>query len=68
MTRQHFELIAEVLAQESMAARVLGRGEAAERQMRIVTANFAGRLAATNPNFDKERFIAAATGKEKTYA
>jgi hypothetical protein len=64
MTRQHFQLIAEVLAQEAMAARVLDRGEAAEEQMRIVTANFAGRLAQTNPNFDQQRFIDVASGRK----
>ena len=62
MSRQHFQLIAEVLAHEAMAARMLDRGEAAENQVRILTSAFVGRLRNTNDNFDEQRFIDVATG------
>ena len=62
MSRQHFQFIAETLAHEAMAARVLDRGEAAEEQMRILTSAFAGRLRNTTENFDQQRFIDVATG------
>ena len=56
MTRQHFELIAEVL---SLGVDVI---DASEIDMRDRYAKaFADELSRTNPRFDRERFIAAAT-------
>ena len=52
MTRQHFELIAEIIRD--------GLNFTAENRAHIARC-FAQRLAPTNHNFDRERFIAAAT-------
>ena len=70
MTRKDFELIAEVLAYRRAAVRMLAedtqRGRAAERAkidiLQITTYAFADALATTNPRFDRDRFINAATG------
>jgi hypothetical protein len=70
MTRQHFQLIAEVLAYQRVAARILtadtakGRIEEQARllELDLTTYAFAGKLAETNPDFDRERFVDAAMG------
>ncbi len=55
MTRQHFQLIAEVI-----------RTTGDDYQERVKYAlNFANRLASTNPQFDRDRFIDVATGKRE---
>jgi hypothetical protein len=55
MTRQHFCLIAEVIAQhQERAQHVFGDVLLAE-----LTSAFAERLAATNDRFDRGRFLAA---------
>ncbi len=72
MTRQHFQLIAEVLAHRGMAVRMLakdtvkGRAEEAARLVEndLTIIEFATELAHTNPNFDRQRFIDVATGKK----
>lgn len=58
MTKRDFVLIANVLQS-------LGKDEAHcfdnEDDRKAIAARFAGMLAATNPNFDRDRFIYAAT-------
>ena len=71
MSRQHFELIAETLAYRRMAVRVLAKntvkGRAAEAaalaELDQVMWSLAGKLAETNPLFDRDRFVKAAGGK-----
>ncbi len=73
LTRQTFQLIAETLAYQRAAARILppdtvkGRAESEARlkELDLTTYAFAGKLAATNPNFDRDRFIDVATGKKE---
>ncbi len=70
MTLQN-QLIAEVLAYQRAAARVLtadtvkGRAEEAARlkELDLTIYAFVGRLAETNPNFDRTRFISVAKGR-----
>ncbi len=57
LTRQHFQLIAEVIDDLYMGH------EDWNRQLGQVTTKFADRLASTNPNFDRQRFIDVATGE-----
>ena len=54
MTRKDFQLIAEVLTQADETERIEATVE-----------RFADRLATTNPNFDRDRFVAVATGKRE---
>ncbi len=71
LTRQHFELIAEVLAYRRAAVGMLAKdtvkGIAAEAaalaELDQVMWALAGKLAETNPLFDRDRFINAAEGK-----
>ncbi len=71
LTRQTFQLIAETLAYQRVAARLLpgdtvkGRAETEARlkELDLTIYAFAGKLAETNPNFDRDRFIDVATGK-----
>ena len=68
LTGQTFQLIAEVLAYQRTAATVLtpdtvkGRAEEQARlkELDLTTYAFAGKLAETSPNFDRQRFIDAA--------
>ena len=67
LTRQTFQLIAEVLAYQRTAVRVLAKGKEAEyrlKELDLTTYAFTDKLAATNPNFDRDRFIDVATGKK----
>ena len=67
-TRQHFELIAEVIAYRRAAVQMLAddtvKGRAAEttalQELNFVSWGFAHALADTNPRFDRERFLEAA--------
>lgn len=52
MTRKDFELIARTI-------RELPLDHIASEQRRLIAYSFAGHLAATNDQFDKDRFIAA---------
>lgn len=56
MTRQDFELIAGVVASI----------DSKDNTQTYVAELFADRLAETNPRFDRERFIEAATGQKGT--
>ena len=65
MTRQHFNLIAEVLAYQRRAARTLAKGkelEHREKELDLTTYMFANKLTETNERFDRDRFIQAAKG------
>ena len=59
MSRQHFELIAEVLA-DTQPLEI----PAAINQWQKTISMFADKLAETNPLFDRDRFINAATNKK----
>lgn len=50
MTRKDFQLIAEVLSNR-------------DDEPKDIISRFADRLASTNPNFDRQRFIDVATGE-----
>ncbi len=66
LTRQHFQMIAEVLAYQRAAVNVLAKGKEAEHRLKeldLTTYAFAGKLATTNPNFDRQRFLDVATGE-----
>ncbi len=73
MTKQHFQLIAEVLAYQRCAAKMLtadtvkGRAEEAARlkELDLTTYAFAWKLAETNPNFERGQFINIAKGWEQ---
>lgn len=54
MQRRHFELIAETIRLLAIPA----------SEKLYVAGRFAGQLASTNPSFDYDRFIKAATGKD----
>ena len=56
MQRRHFEFIAGVLE----TARHYLEGD----DHRAIIAAFSWRLAETNPNFDRERFLAACRGED----
>jgi len=56
MTRQHFNLIAEVIDDLYMGH------DDWNRKLDQVANKFADRLEDTNPNFNRDRFIKAATG------
>ena len=68
MSRQHFEMIAEILNYERAAARlttkdtVAGRAErdARLKALDLTAYAFAGKLAETNELFDRDRFLSAA--------
>ncbi len=60
-TRQHFQLIAEVLADATYDWED-GEWEFAPKAMAEL---FADRLASTNPQFNRDRFIDVATGKRE---
>ena len=57
MTKQDFQLIAEVIDDMFMGHHDWNR------QLDQVASKFAERLATTNPNFDRQRFIDVATGE-----
>ena len=59
LTRQHFQLIAEVIDDL-----YLGHDEW-NRKLDQVAGAFADRLATTNPNFDRARFNAVAKGERR---
>ncbi len=61
MTRKDFQLIAEVLAQYNPDFLTYDSGVVHNATI----ASFADRLADTNPNFDRDRFVAVATGKRE---
>ena len=63
MTRKDFELIAEVLAERREAMGAEGYVSDSTLEHQIITEAFAGKLAETNPLFDRDRFINAAEGK-----
>ena len=71
LTRQTFQLIAEILAYRRMAVGILAKdtvkGRAAEAAALAVLDQimwaFAGKLADTNPLFDRDRFINTAGGE-----
>jgi histone H3/H4 len=56
MSRQDFELIARILNRSLQCARP---SSAAAATMQTVAHNFANELAATNPRFDRARFLKA---------
>ena len=56
LSRQHCQLIAEVIHEWAT-----GYDQSEEAQ--LVAELFAKRLAGTNPNFDRQRFIDVATGE-----
>jgi hypothetical protein len=64
MTRQDFQFIAEILASASATARLGDRqtdyAKGNDDMMEIVVQTFAHRLAETNPQFDRDRFLVAA--------
>ena len=68
MTRKDFELIAQVIDYRRAAISVLGKdtvkgraeSDAALRELDFVAWGMAGKLAETNPRFDRARFLAAA--------
>ncbi len=62
MTKQHFQLIAEVLAETQQGGGNRELDAKADTHNEVVWA-FADRLLDTNPNFDHDRFIDVATGK-----
>jgi hypothetical protein len=55
MTRQHFQLIADVLREWS-------QGYDQAEEAKVVAELFADQLTTTNPSFDRDRFIDVATG------
>jgi hypothetical protein len=62
LTRQTFEFIAEALHAHMADARQRGDGQAMQVLAKL-TEDFAWRLAATNPRFDRSLFWAAVEGK-----
>ncbi len=62
LSRQTFQLIAEVLASTDPGYGNTELDAKADTHDETVQA-FADRLSATNPNFDRDRFIDVATGK-----
>lgn len=58
MTRKDFTLIAEVLAQAMVSADAIGLGTGT---IAYLIEQFADKLATTNPRFDRDRFIRAAS-------
>ena len=62
MTRKDFQLIAEVLAASQPGHGNTELDAQADTHDSVVI-GFADRLATTNPNFDRDRFVAVATGK-----
>lgn len=64
MTRKDFVLIAEAIAQERSATRILDRKHEDDRldALSILAHNLAGRLRNTNELFDTDRFLKAALG------
>jgi len=64
MTRQDFQFIAEILASCSATALLGDRqtdyAKGNDDMMEIVVQTFAHRLAETNPQFDRDRFLVAA--------
>ncbi len=72
MSRQHFQLIAEVLADTKTEADKLTEStngktsygwKARSAGINELAHEFADRLTETNPNFDRQQFIAVATGE-----
>ena len=64
MSKKDFELIAKVLRDELGYTRETDdtvERETTERVIRNLAARFASNLTNTNPRFDRERFIGAAT-------
>ena len=57
LTRQHFELIAETLAE------VRGYDITGEAMLDVLGQHFANKLAGTNPNFDVNKFLSACKGE-----
>jgi hypothetical protein len=59
MSKKDYELIARVLRESRALSTTSGKCYARE-----LAADFAAELAATNPRFDRERFIAACMGED----
>lgn len=55
MERRHYELIARTI----MDICVMSEGEISPRNRTLIARSFAQTLRATNPRFDKERFLKA---------
>lgn len=57
MQRRHFELIAEVIAERRTVEH--NYADVVHDELNRIRTTFADRLASTNPNFNRERFLRA---------